>query len=121
MTLPGSFNRSLEEDFLQILNEPLKEVTFGSGSVSNQSLGELPNSLEKLHFSRCFNQSLENFEWPSGLKELRFGFEFNQSMENVRLPDGLEKLTFVGFFEKIANRLKDSLTFEGNLECNTNK
>ena len=67
------------------------------GESFNQSIENLPRSLEDLSFGRDFNQPLLNL--PPDLAELSFGDRFNQDISN-KLPSDLVDVYFGADFDQ---------------------
>ena len=78
------FNQSLD-----YLPPNLKELSFCFVSKFNNSIDNLPNSVEYICFGNDFNQNIDNL--PLRLKELHLSSNFNKPIDF--LPHGLEKLS----------------------------
>ena len=75
-------------------------------SEFNQSVDNLPITLQNLTFGHKFNQSVDNL--PHNLTKLTFGNRFNCTVDN--LPHTLLDLTFVCCFNQHIDNLPQNLT-----------
>ena len=83
----------------------LKHLEFGSESFFNQTIDNLPPSLEFLQLGIHFNQPINNL--PNSLKELRILGIFNYPVDY--LPNSLERLKLGWFFNQPIDNLPHSL------------
>ena len=99
-------NYELNEDlFDKYESNNLKNLIY-IGSIFNNQIANLPNTLTYLTFGKYFNQQVNNL--PNTLTYLTFGFYFNHQVDN--LPNTLTYLTFSTYFNKPVDNLPNTLT-----------
>ena len=62
--------------------------------------GDIPESVIKLTFSRCFNQELKEGDIPNSVIHLTFGEDFNQELKEGDIPNSVTHLTFGHYFNQ---------------------
>lgn len=99
---PNLFNQSLDN-----LPNSIQKIYFDSWSIFNQPINDLPKKLKYLKLGDSFNQKLDNL--PKSLLKLDFKFSDSFNYPIDKLPPNLKGLYIGRFFNQPINRLPAKL------------